>query len=257
MKGIFEKKNYFVLDGLQVDGFCGYPPMFHTHGELIYVIKGSVNICVDGKTHLLQAGELSVVFPYMTHTYDDAPDAQVLIVLFDPRATAFDNTFLTKKPVRYDTDGSVFYPMLSRAVELMNNGKLKTAMGYINAVIGEFLEVTPLEDSDHGAEDAVTRILTYCAEHFTENITVKSVAEALYLSPGYVSKIFSHKLKYGFREYINALRIEMAKSLLRDTQKRITEIMLACGFGNQSSFNRVFRNAYGVTPKVYRKMNQR
>ena len=254
MKGVFEKKDYFVLHGVHVNGFRGYPPMFHTHGELIYVVKGCLSICVDGKENVLREGDMSIVFPYQTHSYDDAPDADVLIILFDPLATAFDNTFLTKKPVRHYTDGSDFYPMLHRAIALMNNGRLKTAMGYINAVIGEFLEKTTMEDADGASGDTVTKILTYCAEHFTENITIQSVSEALYLTPGYVSKIFSQRLKYGFREYINALRINMARSLLKNPEKRITDVMMACGFVNQSSFNRVFRDICGISPKEYRKM---
>ena len=255
MKGVFEKKDYFELHGVYVDGFRGYPPMFHTHGELIYVVKGSISICVDGKTHTLQEGELSVVFPYLPHSYEDALDASALIILFDPLATAFDNTFLTKKPIMHYVDGSDFYAMLSRAVELMKQGKNKTAMGYINAVIGEFLELVSLEDADNTSEDTTTKILIYCAEHFTENITVKSVSDALYVSPGYVSKIFSQKLKISFREYINALRVNMAQSMLKKPENRITDIMLACGFVNQSSFNRVFRDICGVSPKDYRKMN--
>ena len=208
---------------------------------------------MDGERHILKEGDMSIVFPYLTHSYDDAPEAEVLIILFDPLATAFDNTFLTKKPAQYYTDGRAYYQMLNRAIILMNQGKIKTALGYFNAVIGEFLEATPIEEIDNTAEDAVAKILTYCAEHFTENITIKSVSEALYLSPSYVSKIFSQKLKYGFREYINALRINMAKSLLKNPEKRITDIMLSCGFVNQSSFNRVFLDICGVSPKEYRK----
>lgn len=253
MKAVFEKKDYFVLHGLYVNGFRGYPPMFHTHGELIYVAKGCLDICVDGKKDVLKAGDMSIVFPYQTHSYDDAPDAEVIIILFDPLATAFDNTFLMKKPVRHYIDGSEYYTMLLRAIALMNAGKIKTAMGYINAVIGEFLEQTSLETADNTAGDTVTKILTYCAEHFAENITIQSVSDALYLTPGYVSKIFSQRLKYGFREYINALRINMARSLLKNPEKRITDVMLACGFVNQSSFNRVFRDICGVSPKEYRK----
>ena len=257
MKAVFEKKDYFELHGWHISGFRGYPPMFHTHGELIYVEKGCVNICVSGESHVLHEGEMSIVFPYLTHSYEDAPDAEVLLILFDPLATAFDNTFLTKKPNVYYTDGSAYYPMLNRAVTLMENEKFKTAMGYINAVIGEFLETVTLEEADNASEDAVTRILIYCAEHFTENITISSVAEAMYLSPSYVSKIFSQKLKYGFREYINALRINMAMSLLKNPEKRITDIMIACGIANQSSFNRVFRDICGISPKDYRKsLNQ-
>lgn len=253
MKGIFERKDYFELHGLSAHGFRGYPPMFHTHGELIYVVRGEINICVDGKSHLLKEGELSVVFPYLTHSYENEPDADALIILFDPLATAFDNTFLTKKPVCDHIDGKAFYPMLSRAVELVNQGRIKTAMGYINAIVGEFLELASLEAADNTSENTAVKILTYCAEHFAENITINSVADALYLSPGYVSKIFSQRLKYGFREYINALRVNMAKSLLKNPEKRITDIMLACGFVNQSSFNRVFRERCGMSPKAYRK----
>lgn len=252
MKGVFEKKDYFVLYGVSIQGFRGYPPMFHTHGELIMVTKGNINICVDGKTYNLREGEMTIVFPYLTHSYEDAPDADALLILFDPLATAFDNTFLTKKPKKHYTDGSAYYHMLNRAVSLINSGKIKTAMGYINAVIGEFLETTPTEEADNTSEDAVTKILTYCAEHFTESITIKSVSDALYLSPSYVSKIFSQKLRYGFREYINALRINMARSLLKNPEKRITDIMLSCGFVNQSSFNRVFRDICGISPKEYR-----
>ena len=255
MKGVFEKKDYFELYGLWVNGFRGYPPMFHTHGELILVVKGSVNICVDGKNHTLTEGEMSIVFPYLTHSYDDAPEADVLLILFDPLSTAFDNTFLTQKPLHPYADGRDFYQMLNRSITLINAGKIKTAMGYINAVIGEFLETTPMENADNTSEDTVTKILTYCAEHFAENITIQSVSEALYLSPSYVSKIFSQKLKYGFREYINALRINMAKSLLKNPEKRITDIMLTCGFVNQSSFNRVFREICGMSPKDYRRAN--
>ena len=253
MKGIFEKKDYFELYGLSVRGFRGYPPMFHTHGELIYVVRGSINICVDGKSHILKEGELSILFPYLPHSYDDAPEAEALIILFDPMATAFDNTFLTKKPIQHYIDGGNYFSILSRAIELINKGKNKTAMGYLNAVIGEFLEVTALEDADNTAEDTTAKILIYCAEHFTENITIKCVSDALYLSSGYVSKIFSQKLKCGFREYINALRVNMAKSLLKNPEKRITDIMLACGFVNQSSFNRVFREICGISPKDYRR----
>ena len=124
MKGVFEKKDYFELHGVKVRGFHGYPPMFHTHGELIFVLKGGIHISVDGVGYELCEGEMSVVFPYLTHSYDDAPEAEALIILFDPIATAFDNTFLTKKPIFHHTDGGAFKTMLCRAVELINNGKI-------------------------------------------------------------------------------------------------------------------------------------
>ncbi len=252
MKGIFEKKEHFGVKGHRIKGFWGYPPMFHTHGELIYVIKGSLPTVVDGKEHLLREGELCLLFPYLTHSYENAPHAEVLLILFDPEVMAFDRLLLTQKPTCHYIAGEEFYPMLDRAVTLLAEKKVKTALGYLNAVIGELLERLPLEVADRLSGDSTTRILAYCAEHFAEEITVRQMAEKLYISESYISKIFSEKLKYGFREYINALRIDKAKSLLEHSDKKIVDVMYECGFRNQSSFNRIFRSLCGVSPREYK-----
>lgn len=252
MKGTFEKKEHFLLSGIRVKGFIGYPPMFHPHGELIYVIKGSIRTVVDGCEHQLSEGELATVFPYQTHSYDSSPDAEAIIILISPNLTAFDNTLITKKPICHYTDGRAFYNMLDRAVVLIRNGRTKTALGYLNAIVGELLEIMDFEDVDAIEEDTSVKILEYCTEHFCESISVKSISDALYISQSYVSKIFSNKLKCSFREYINLLRIEKAKSMLENKNCKIVDVMLECGFENQSSFNRVFKDICGVTPYQYK-----
>lgn len=252
MKGIFEKKEHFGLSATRVRGFMGYPPMFHTHGELLFVVNGSLDTVVDGVEHTLREGEISLLFPYLTHSYSSAPDAEVIIILFDPSVIAFDNTMLTKKPTVHYTDGTPYAQMLHRAVSLTKQGKIKTALSYVNAVIGELLEVLPLEDTEGISNDTAVRILEYCTEHFTEDVSVRSVSEALYVSESYISKIFAHKFKFGFREYINTLRIDKAKSMLENSDKKIVDVMLDCGFRNQSSFNRVFREICGMSPYEYR-----
>ncbi len=251
MNGIFEKRTPFGLKGSRFTGFMGYPPMFHTHGELIYVTRGSIETTVDGKSHRLEAGELCILFPYLTHSYSAARDAEGILLLFDPNTTAFTNTLLNKKPVRHFTDGQALAPLLDRAVTMLKKGNTKTATGYLNAVIGELLEVLPLENSKDTSEDMAVKILDYCSAHYQENISVKSVSEALYISQSYVSKVFANALKYSFREYINQLRIQRAKELLQNSNMRIVDVMFACGFQNQSSFNRVFRSCCGVSPREY------
>ena len=227
-------------------------PMFHPHAELVYVVDGSIPITVDGHSHTLSSGELAVIFPYVCHSYENAPDSQVVIILFDAMSTLFDNTLLTQKPTHFHTDGRSFYPLIDRAVTMYGQGKVKTAMAYLNALLGEILEVLPLAPSGGIAQDVTTQLLSYCSDHFAEDITVKSIANALYISQSYVSKLFSQKLGYSFPEYINTLRIHKAQTLLRDTDLQIVQIMAQCGFQNQSSFNRVFRKQCGVSPKQYR-----
>lgn len=253
MQSTFEKRPPSLLYGNLVKGFEGYPPMFHSHGELLYVVRGSLQITIDGKDYLLQEGQLSILFPYLTHSYESAPEAEVLFFLFDPSVIAFTNTMLTKHPVCPIIDGSPFAAMLIRAVEMRKQGKIKTATAYLNAVLGEFLEVAQLTDANEVSGSTAVKILEYCAEHFAEPITLKSIADALFISQSYVSKVFSDKLRYNFREYINSLRINKARELLKDTTLPISEVMYACGFSNQSSFNRVFQDFCGCTPRDFKK----
>lgn len=252
MSAIFEKKSFFQLSGTFVNSVKGFIPMFHPHGELLYVSEGAVTVTVDGVTHTVTKGELAVIFPYLTHSYESAPEAAAIILLFDPAATVFDKTLLTKKPARYFTDGTALQPLLERCVTMLHSGKTKTATAYLNAVIGELLELLPLEESGEISRDITLQLLNYCSEHYTEDITVSQVANALYISQSYVSKVFSNKLKYSFREYINTLRIHKAQALLKDSGKNILQIMSECGFKNQSSFNRIFRELCGVSPKEFR-----
>ncbi len=254
MSAIFEKKSFFQLSGSIVNGVKGFMPMFHPHAELLYVIKGAVTITVDGVTHTVDRGEIAIIFPYLTHAYESAPDAEAIILLFDPAATVFDKTMLTKKPTRFFTENRALHSLLERCVTMLHSGRTKTATAYLNAVIGELLEVLPLEESGEISRDITLQILNYCSEHYTEEITVSQVANALYISQSYVSKVFSNKLKYNFREYINTLRIHKAQSLLKESNKSILQIMGECGFKNQSSFNRIFREICGVCPKEFRAM---
>ena len=252
MNAVFEKRSYFELTGSRATGIEKYAPMFHPHGELLYVQEGSVSITVDGASYTLHAGDLAILFPYLIHSYESAPNTTAIILLFDPAATVFDNTLLKKKPVHCCTAAQNLCPMLERTVVMLHAGRNKTALSYLNAVIGELLELIPLVDRGDISGDTTIQILSYCAEHCAEDITVKNIADALYISQSYVSKVFSKKLRYSFREYINTLRISKVQSLLRDTDKKILQIMSECGFQNQSSFNRVFRDLTGLSPKEYR-----
>lgn len=252
MRATFEKQDQFLLRGRRQIGFRSWPPMFHHHAEMVYVVKGSIKTNVDGKTHTLVPGELSVIFPYVTHSYEASAEAEALVLMISPEASAFDSILRTKQPLGHCMDAKAYAFMLSRAVELIRGGKIKTAQGYVNAVLGEFLEQVTLKEADESSRDTAVKILDYCTAHFTENITSRQVAQALYVSQSHISKLFARKFKYSFREYINQLRIDKAKTLLEDPEKKILDVMYESGFQNQSSFNRVFKELCGLSPRQYK-----
>lgn len=95
-------------------------------------------------------------------------------------------------------------------------------------------------------------MLTYIQEHFTEPITLQSLAGTLGYSYNYLSKYFNARVKTSFTEFLNDTRVNYACHLLRTTEKNITEIAYLCGYENIRSFNRNFIKKVLCTPKEYR-----
>ena len=260
MKPTFENNVGIKLTAKEIHGFRGYPPMFHTHCELICLIEGSMKMMVDGIRRELTAGEFAVVFPYEVHSYEPSVDAVAYMVLFTPdTAGIFEPDLMSKKPIMpFFSDSSEILSLVKRLSLLCSDTRCeKQTLTYLSAVVGEILLKLELIDSDVPAANMVKPILKYCSEHYTDSdISIKSLADSLYISRSYVSKVFSAKLGYGFREYINGLRLERAKKMLTHTDMKIVEIMLDCGYKNQSSFNRVFSEHFGTSPREYREMKK-
>lgn len=259
MKAVFEKKNYFNIVAKKVTDFWGFPPMFHPHCELIYLLRGRIDMVIDGCEHTLTEGEISIAFPFVTHCYENSPETEAIILLFDSAVTgALETSILTKKPIFPFTDKLTYLlPIFERINELSKTEDAvqnQTASFYLAAIVGEILSSLPLCQTNAEAHDISKKILTYCSEHFTDDdISIKTVSNALYISPSYVSKVFSKTLKCKFREYINLLKVNHAKKLLMKKEMKIVDVMLECGFKNQSSFNRIFVEICGTSPSEYRR----
>jgi AraC-like DNA-binding protein len=72
------------------------------------------------------------------------------------------------------------------------------------------------------------------------------------ISRYYLSRTFSEKLQTSFPNYLNSLRVDLAKNLLESGDQDILQICYECGFESQRTFNRVFKNTCGITPREYR-----
>ena len=70
--------------------------------------------------------------------------------------------------------------------------------------------------------------------------------------PTYVSRVFSKKIKMNFRKYLGIVRAEYAANLLRMTDDKIITVAENSGFQSVSTFNRVFHDIYGMSPRDFR-----
>ena len=98
----------------------------------------------------------------------------------------------------------------------------------------------------------LSRVLTYLRENFRESITLLEIAAAVSLSPGYFGRIFRSELRSSISRYLQRLRIQEAKRLLKNSAMPMGDVGAVSGFSDHSYFSQVFRRETGVSPSEYR-----
>lgn len=93
--------------------------------------------------------------------------------------------------------------------------------------------------------------LRYMKEHLHENLSRNEVAEKVYLSPAYFSRLFKRVTGIGFGEYLQNLRMKQAQKLLAENRK-VHEVAAAVGFMDVKYFSAVFYKKVGYLPAEYR-----
>lgn len=96
----------------------------------------------------------------------------------------------------------------------------------------------------------------YLEENISQNITQKQAAKVCNLSQSYFSRLFFQKTGENFSQYLSRKKIEMARELLKETDKSIVQISEEIGFNTPGYFIKVFKKAEGITPLQYRKYYQ-
>lgn len=102
----------------------------------------------------------------------------------------------------------------------------------------------------------VELVLKYIKQNYNQSISLTSVSEYVQCNPSYVSRLIRQHTGKNFTIILTELRIEESKHLLKETNKKITEISDLVGYPNQRYFNRVFSSYIGMSPNDYRKITQ-
>ena len=103
------------------------------------------------------------------------------------------------------------------------------------------------------SESVVEKAKRFIQLNYARDISNQDVADHVFLTPGYLAKIFKAETGQYINNYINECRIKAAKELLMRSNENISEIALQSGFDNISYFSTVFKKVTGISPYVFRK----
>ncbi|MCM1027102.1 MAG: AraC family transcriptional regulator [Roseburia sp.] len=104
-----------------------------------------------------------------------------------------------------------------------------------------------------GISPEVYSCIQFINSHVNEVIGLQDVADFIHKSRAYTVNHFKDELGFNVGEYITHARIQEAKSLLRYTDKSLSEISAYLCYSSQSYFQNVFKKIAGETPLEYRK----
>ena len=96
------------------------------------------------------------------------------------------------------------------------------------------------------------KAVEYLQQHYHEPITLNEVAEHTFVSTYYISRMFKKEMGKNFVDYLNELRIEKAKELLKDVRYKTYEVAEKVGIPDAHYFSRLFKKYVGKTPTEYR-----
>ena len=138
--------------------------------------------------------------------------------------------------------------------QLLNNETLDDIglwLAKIYLLIFEYLKKNSKESKKY-----IDEAIDYIHAKYKTDIDINKLAEALDISYSQLRREFLNETGENMVNYINNLRIEEAKRLLRQTNASIVEIAVSLGYNNDQSFNRYFKKNEGITPGEFRKSNE-
>ncbi|MBD0380101.1 response regulator transcription factor [Paenibacillus sedimenti] len=108
----------------------------------------------------------------------------------------------------------------------------------------------------HGEEPAPQYIQTvkkYIEKHYMDDICLKTVSDTVFLNPWYFSTQFKKYMNMTFSEYLNQVRVRMAKLFLKQRDLKVYQVAEMVGFQDAAYFSTVFKNLENMSPKDYQK----
>lgn len=238
-----------------------YPNHYHNLFEIYFITEGSCEYFIGGRSYRLVPGDLVLIPDGVIHntSYKDSRHARLLIncsrrfisTAAVPACHLYRNPNICEdihkillaiekeytRPDRWSEE-CIYCLMKQLFILIARNPNTYTA-------------------SQEGNE-TVTRAADYLQKHFSSDVTLEEMASFSAVSPEHFSRLFKRETGFGFREYLNLLRLQHAEQLLK--QKRegsIAQIAAECGFGDSNYFCVKFKKMYGLSPKQFQLQNAR
>lgn len=246
----------------------------HDYAELAFVLSGQCRYRIDNRQYYIAEGDLVIINPSVKHQLlVNSPENPVTLAIVGFTDVKFVNHAPNEVPL---PDGC---PVVHAEGEFRQKlFKLYTSMDAENAVYrsGRYYmlktylmqillywvreQTEPVEIKTGfslksiNKKYVVEQIIEYFEDHYAEKISLDQIADNMYLSTAYVSKIFKSETGNTPIRHLIDIRLERAKELLeKGWEGSIQEIAMEVGYDDAYHFSKLFKKRYGVSPSKVQK----
>ena len=233
----------------------------HSRFELILPECGNILAVMDGQEHLIRPGEMLVIFPGVPHALTPVKNCSgTLLAFYREHLSELGESLGEVQPVNPVIPVGGMDPdvrhCLGRLQEMAASGRTDEMLAqvYLTLIFTHLTRALTLEKADPASsKELLYRAMEYISQNLASPLNLKDTAHALGVNNYYLSHVLNDRIHMGFRAYLNTLRIERARRYLRLTTLSVEEVAEACGFNTLRTFDRVFAEHCGCSPRDFRR----
>ena len=241
-----------------------FPNHFHEHYVIGFIERGRRNLKVRGQCLLTAPGDLLLFNPGENHAceaYRDQPlDYRCINITPDVMAAAAREITGSENPVAF-SQAVVFHSELIGELKELHSMILRGERGVqkeerfyflLEQLLREYAQTDAREPASEPRAE-VRAVCEYLSKHAVEQVSLDTLGEIAGLSKYHLLRAFTKETGITPYRYLETIRIDRAKSLLREGVSP-AEAALSAGFSDQSHFSNAFKRFIGLTPGQYRRV---
>lgn len=234
--------------------------------------KGCIRVTFEDHENLIERGTFQILFPGAVHSVsvdDNTSENSYFSCFF----VSPENYFIVEADSINDVeredlcvlpefskinDCEKHFVLFSQLIDEYDNPLLnepfKTSIcdSYTKILLSSLADAALRYNGEDKRRTSIEKILHWLRLNAKRGITAKDAAKALNYNADYLNQIIKTETGMTLAKYLNALRIDMAKTLLLNSDMLISQIALEVGFSDEKYFMKVFKARENITPTQYR-----
>ncbi|WP_297417946.1 AraC family transcriptional regulator [Clostridium sp.] len=232
------------------------------HHELILITEGKGHIRAPHKSYQLKEGTLLYLCPNIQYSIEvDSVDPICFFsVHFSYAKVGLENNKwnvtaeVETLPLDFVQNLKDYYMVNNVFKKLVENWMAKLpnyefiAKTLFQELLFEISQNIKNNNNNYSASLKVDKVIEYMLHNIDNKITLTDLSQLVCLSPPYLSKVFKETTGYSVIEFFNKIKVDKAKELIIDGDKKIKEVAKMLGFSDEFYFSRIFKKIEGISP---------